>query len=245
MSSVDDREENSHMARVLIHVEGETEETFVNEILRPHLCNQGYSNVSARLLGNARQRDKRGGIRAWNSVRKDILNHLKEDPACLATTIVDYYALPKTGAKAWPGREAAVELSFDRRATMVEESLLKDICQELGEGFDPFRFIPFVIIHEFEGLLFSDCKGFGLGIGRPELVAKFQSIRDMFASPEHINDSPITAPSKRIEELVPGYQKPLMGMWAMQKIGLGTIRRECPHFREWLERLEAWPAVSS
>jgi predicted ATP-dependent endonuclease of OLD family len=52
------------MARLLIHVEGETEETFVNELLADHLYNHGYEIVSARLLGNARLREKRGGIRA-------------------------------------------------------------------------------------------------------------------------------------------------------------------------------------
>lgn len=51
------------VTRLLIHVEGETEETFVNEVLRPHLLHSGYARVSARLLGNARQRDRRGGIR--------------------------------------------------------------------------------------------------------------------------------------------------------------------------------------
>ncbi len=84
------------MARLLVHVEGETEETFVNEILAPHLYRCGYTRVSARLLGNTRQRDRRGGIRGWDSVRDDILNHLKEDAGCLDTTMVDYYALPQT-----------------------------------------------------------------------------------------------------------------------------------------------------
>ena len=42
------------MSRLLVHVEGETEETFVNELLRPHLAGRGWSVVSARLLGNAR-----------------------------------------------------------------------------------------------------------------------------------------------------------------------------------------------
>jgi hypothetical protein len=100
------------MARLHIHVEGETEETFVNEILGPHLYRRGYVKVSARLVGNARQRDRRGGIRAWNAVRIDILNHLRQDIGCLETTMVDYYALPQTGGRAWPGREAAGRLPY-------------------------------------------------------------------------------------------------------------------------------------
>ncbi len=98
------------MTRLLVHVEGETEEEFVNEVLADHLYSLGYTNVNARLLGNARLRDRRGGIRAWSAVRKDILRHLKEDPAGISTTMVDYYALPQTGGKAWPGRQEAGRL---------------------------------------------------------------------------------------------------------------------------------------
>jgi hypothetical protein len=229
------------MARLFINVEGETEETFVNEILAPYLYKQGYMNVSARLIGNARKRDRRGGIRSWSSVRSDILKHLKEDTGCLVTTMVDYYGLPQAGANAWPGREEAGKLSFAKKVIHMENAILCDICEELGHGFDSRRFIPFVIMHEFEGLLFSDCEGFSREICRPELATDFQAIRDQFASPEEINDSPFTAPSKRVERLVPGYAKPLLGTLAALEIGLSSIRKECPHFNDWISRLETWP----
>lgn len=227
------------MTRLLIHVEGETEETFVNELLAPHLYQYGYRNVSARLLGNARQRSRRGGIRPWRAVRNDIINHLRQDPQCLATTMVDYYALPQSDHRAWPGRAAAGRLSFAEKAKTVEQALLADISDALGAGFNPHRFLPYVMMHEFEGLLFSDCTAFGLGIGRPELISQLQAVRDQFATPEEINDSPLTAPSKRVVALVSGYQKPLLGTLAALQVGLDAIRRECPHFRSWLERLEA------
>lgn len=226
------------MTRLLIHVEGEAEETFVNEVLAPYLYDRNYIKVSARLLGNARQRDRRGGIRSWNSTRIDILNHLKEDPACLVTTMIDYYALPQTGSRAWPGRQGAESLPFLEKASLVENALHSDICQELGNSFDQTRFIPFVMMYEFEGLLFSSCEKFGRGIGRSDLVPQLQAIRDQFETPEEINDSPTTAPSKRVENLVTGYEKPLFGTLAILEIGLDVIREECPHFRSWLERLE-------
>jgi len=227
------------MARLLIHVEGETEETFVNIVLSPHLCDRGYERVGARLVGNARQRDRRGGIRSWTSVRSDILNHLKEDTGCRATTMVDYYGLPQSGGKTWPGRAAAGRLPFAQKATTVQDALLADICDELGPAFDPSRFIPYVMMHEFEALLFSDCERFARAIGRPELFPQFQAIRDQFASPEEINDSPVSAPSKRVQNLVAGYEKPFLGVLAVLEIGLDVIRRECPHFRAWLARLGA------
>ena len=94
------------------------------------------------------------------------------------------------------------------------------------------------MMHEFEALLFSDCERFRRGIGRPDLAASFQGIRDDFASPEEIDDSPETAPSKRVESLVPRYEKPLLGTLAALEIGLDVMRRECPHFGAWLAHLE-------
>ena len=108
----------------------------------------------------------------------------------------------------------------------------------MGCRFDRCRFIPFVMMHEFEALLFSDCERFAIGIDRPELADSFQEIRDAFPSPEAIDDSPVTAPSKQIEALVPGYEKPLLGALAALEIGLETMRAECPHFDCWISRLE-------
>ena len=229
------------MTRLLIHVEGETEESFVNEVLRPNLHDCGYSVVGARLVGNARQRSRRGGIRSWPTVRKDILNHLKADPGGISSTMVDYYALPQGAHDGWPGRRAAAGSAFECKARTIEDALLRDVGKAMGGSFDASRFVPYVMMHEFEAMLFSDCDGFARGIGRSDLAPKFQEIRDAFGTPEEIDDSPDTAPSKRVEALVPGYQKPLMGTLAALEIGLEAIRAACPHFRNWLNRLERLP----
>ena len=140
------------------------------------------------------------------------------------------------------GRGQATQLAFPAKAATIESALLEDISNEMGAGFDQSRFVPYVMMHEFEGLLFSDTDRFGQGIGRPDLSPHFQAIRDQFASPEEIDDSPLTAPSKRVKSLFEGYEKPLMGTLAALEIGLEAIRRECPLFRNWIERLEQWPA---
>jgi hypothetical protein len=219
-------------------VEGETEETFVNEVLAPHLYKRGYDQVAARIVGNARLRANRGGIRGWSEVKRDIMRHLHEDRDCNATTMIDYYGLPQTGAKAWPGRAKAGNLPFEKKADAVESAILTDISNEMGGGFGGDRFVPFVVMHEFEGLLFSDCDRFAKGIGRTEVAKKLQAIRDEFESPEHINDSATTAPSKRVAGLVPGYQKPLFGNIAALEIGLDRMRQACPHFDSWVRQLE-------
>ena len=226
------------MTRLLIHVEGQTEETFVNYVLGPHLSGHGDAVVSARLMGNARRRNMRGGIRSWPTARREIVNRLRGDPGCIASTMVDYYGLPQDGQRAWPGRAAASQLAFPEKASTIEDLLLDDVCRQMGSSFNSHRFVPYVMMHEFEAMLFSDCETFARGIGSPDLAPSFQAIRDGFTSPEEIDDSPDTAPSKRLATLIPGYQKPAQGTLAIQEIGLGTIRAQCPHFREWLKRLE-------
>jgi hypothetical protein len=227
------------MARLLVHVEGQTEADFVNFVIRDYLLHCGYESVSARIIGNARLRRSRGGIRPWLPVRKDIMNHLRQDPGCVATTMVDFYGLPQHGDRAWPGRAAAVGASGHQKASVMEEALRDDLAHEMGTDFDITRFLPFVVVHEFEGLLFSDCAAFARGICRPDLEPSFSQIRKGFATPEDIDDSPVTAPSKRVEALVPGYNKPLFGALAILEIGLDPIRDECPHFDGWLHQLES------
>lgn len=230
--------------RLLVHVEGHTEERFTTEILRPHLVDRGFHSVDPRLMGNARLRQGRGGGRSWSSVKHDIVAHLKQDSRSYVTTMVDFYALPQSGAKAWPGRAAATHGEPSALAESVEQALKDDIVSTMGGSFDPARFVPFVMMHEFEGMLFSDCDALSSALGKPDLLPHFQAIRNSFATPEHIDDSPTSAPSKRIMKLLPEYEKPLYGVAIVLEIGLDQIRRECPHFSRWLQTLESLPLAS-
>lgn len=224
------------MCRLFVLVEGQTEETFVNEILEPHLFGIGFLDVKAKLIGNSRQRANRGGIRSWPGVCKEIVRHLRQDQGIHVTTMVDFHGLP---ADSWPGRTAAVTLPLDQKAPRIESEIAAVVQSEMGPSWNPSRFIPFVLMHEFEGLLFSDCDRFASAIGEAALASRFQAIRGGFGTPEDINDSPETHPSKRILQHFPQYQKPFHGNLAVLEIGFAAIRAECPHFREWLQRLEA------
>jgi len=237
--------------RLLVHVEGQTEESFVNELLGPHLMQWGYSLVSARLLGNARRRERRGGIRRWDAVRREIIRHLQGDRGCIATTMVDYYALPASGNGAWPGRARAaglVSAGAAQRAEVVAADLRDDLGRVMGPRFDLRRFEPYVMMHEYEGLLFSDCGGLAEGLEAPELLPLLQEIREGFPTPEDINDSKHTAPSKRIQALMSGlgrrYEKPFHGFMALDEIGLPVVRAQCPGFDRWVGRLEERAALT-
>ena len=94
--------------------------------------------------------------------------------------------------------------------------------------------------HEFEGLLFSEVDAFAdlLDLSASSMTSLY-GIRAEFETPEDIDDGPDTAPSKRIMRLVPGYRKRTYGPLIAEKVGLETMRTECPRFHWWLHRLES------
>ena len=93
-------------------------------------------------------------------------------------------------------------------------------------------------MYEFEGLLFSDPGKLAAGLYVEHLASDFATVRNGFSTPEEINDSPVTAPSKRILSLMPVYEKPLYGSLAAIEVGLDGIRSECKRFSQWVKRLE-------
>ena len=90
---------------------------------------------------------------------------------------------------------------------------------------------------------FSDPLAFASGINQAHLGRVFQTIRDAFPTPEDINNSPITAPSKRVVATYPKYRKVLHGKNGAAAVGIDCMRQECPHFRSWLETIEALAAL--
>ena len=101
------------------------------------------------------------------------------------------------------------------------------------------RIMPYIQMHEFEGLLFSDVDAFGVLDGMDsQAIDKLRSVRSKFKTPEEINDNRNTAPSKRILGVLPNYRKPTDGRFVAEKAGLETIRSACPRFNDWVGRLE-------
>ena len=117
---------------------------------------------------------------------------------------------------------------------VTEETFVNEL---LARPLRDWGLVPFVVMHEFEGLLFSDCADFARGVGRPALGPEFQAVRDHFETPEHINDSVSTSPCRRVEGIVTGYERPLLGNLAALEIGLEKIQAACPHFNAWLVEL--------
>jgi hypothetical protein len=50
--------------------------------------------------------------------------------------MVDFYAPPQTGDRAWPGRAVAAQKPFRDKAAAIESAMLEDVCEDMGAGFD-------------------------------------------------------------------------------------------------------------
>ena len=115
----------------------------------------------------------------------------------------------------------------------------------MGSSYNPAQFIPYVQLHEFEALVFSDPRAMADRLAAVKqtspdrLFGVFSSIVEEAGGPEDINDHHHTCPSKRIMGIVAGYGKPLHGPLITQQIGLDVLRAKCPHFGAWLTKLES------
>jgi len=217
--------------RVLILVEGQTEERFVKDILAPlFLADQLY--LEAILLTTKRAKNGMkfgGGVTSFAKIERDIKRLIHGSGDALVTTLIDYYGLPKD----FPGM-----IAVDRHASALASVIhLEDA---LAKHFSyPKNFLPFLFLHEFEALLFSNVDVLPEILTMPEKSDAFSAIRHAFTTPEDINNHPNTAPSKRILKLFPSYRKTLHGPHAVKRIGLATIQAECPHFAAWMNQLRS------
>jgi hypothetical protein len=219
------------MSRVIAVVEGQTEQGFVRNVLAPLLATKNVY-MTARLVGKP---EHKGGDCRYPRAKRDVLLLLRQETDTIVTTMFDFYALPDS----WPGRTEARQAPFLRKAAIVESAVKKDLLRELGPSFDESRFFPYIQMHEFEALLFSEPATICAVLLSPKSAGEVQAIRDAFQNPEEINDGSTTAPSKRLCKLFRGYRKRADGLIAAQRIGIDPMRRDCPHFAEWLKMLES------
>lgn len=217
------------MKRLHILVEGPTEKTFVDELLYPVLLEKGVFPIPHSMGGNIR----------WSRLKTDAVLHLKTDHGAFVTTFFDYYGLVHKARDMFPGKEGLGKFdSAEEKKRSIEEAIRREVEGALGRRFDASRFIPYVQMHEFEGLLFSDPDVAATGMFEPQIAPDLSAIRVLFRTPEEINDDRTTAPSKRLEQLLPKYKKVIQGNLAALAIGLAAMRAACPLFGEWLTTLE-------
>lgn len=223
------------MARLHLFVEGPTEQTFADTVLKPYLARTGVYLQKPTLIAHTRKKGRvhRGGGRNFTAMQNDIKRRLKQESGngVFFTTMIDLYAL----ARNFPGMGEADKLRHDPYKRV--ESLERSWFDKTGDK----RFIPFIQLHEFESYLFADVSRFSFFFDKADSrIAALRKIADDARSPERIDDGEHTAPSKRIIAQFPEYEgsKVTVGSQMAAQIGLESIRSQCPHFKAWVERLE-------
>ncbi len=216
------------MKRIIIICEGQTEKEFCKDVLSPYFLSKNIYLETPLIKKTG------GGIVAWQEIKKQISNHLKQDNKAFVTTFIDYYGTKELHEfPKWTERLTIVDKNS--RIDFLEEAMYDDI-----EGDLRFRFLPYMQLHEFEGLLFSDVDAMKYQIGEDAIldIDELYKIAAQFPNPEFINDGKNTAPSKRLLKIIHGYNKIVYGSLLAQSIGLVKIREKCLRFNEWLNKME-------
>ena len=217
------------MKRLIIVVEGDTEKEFVDKVLSPYLYGKGLQSVNCFKIKHTR-----GGLTKYQHLKTDLINCVYESNV-LVSTLIDFYALPKDFPK---NEESKKIVNKGDRLSFLERAITEDLETEKGQAFP--HLLPYIQLHEFEALVFSSIDAIKSLYSNED--AKFNALEQIitaYPNPEDINDSPQTAPSKRLKnnQLIKGYNKINDGIMIIEEAGIETILSKCPRFKTWVETL--------
>jgi len=211
---------------IYIICEGSTEEEFVNVVLRPYFISHQIYDVRPILMTTSK--GHKGGDIKYDRLKFNIDKLLMRETDILVTTFVDFFRL-KTD---FPKFEEAQQIQNKiQRVGFLERALADTINSP--------RFIPYVQLHEFEGLLFASKDGFEFfDLKQANLDELLKAVVEK-ENPEELNDGELTAPSKRLEQLIPGFDKnkPFYGGIIAQVNSIEAILKRCVRFKSWVETL--------
>ena len=212
------------MKRLCIVVEGQTEQEFVNDILRPYL--NSYEIYDVTPIPVHTSRTGRGGLVNYEHLKNTIKPLLKtKGEDIVVTTFIDFFRIPTN----MPQYEECMRIGTNK-------DKVKKLEQCVNEDIDDRRFFSYIQLHEFEALLFSNNNGFKEYFTE-EQAKLTNAIVNEFDNPEDINTRPQHAPSKRILSIKENYNKPIEGNLIAIEIGINDIIKRCPRFAMWVNEL--------
>jgi len=226
------------MRQIILHIlcEGQTEDRFANKVLKDYLKGFNIAVKTSILLTN-RKKNIKGGMLNYQQAKNDLELLIKQYSkrtyeTHFFTTMFDLYALPNN----FPDYVNAMKIQdcYER---------VKKIEKKFKEDINCDNFIPYIQLHEFEALVFCGLEH--LLIDYPNMtkqIAVLQRIVEKYDNnTEKIDDSPQSAPSKRIIkefEKFHNYDKAKSGLLVTSKVGIVELKDKCQHFKEWIDKLE-------
>jgi hypothetical protein len=226
---------------VFVLVEGYTELRFIKTVLDPSLSKSGIvlTPIVYETERNENGSAYRGGGLVYARVGKQIAKLLAscQSGRGYVSTMFDYYKLPSS----FPGASVAssTTISASQRVRSIESAFLTDIEAQYPHAVVQGRhlFLPFIMLHEFETLLFVDPVITAQQLGDPDQSRQLaRTCLEFNNQPEEIDH--ITSPSQRIKQLFSNYDKSTAGPLIVQEIGIPSLRTLCPHFGAWVAQLE-------
>ena len=219
------------MKRIIIICEGPTEKEFCEKLLYTH-----FFDINI-IIQWVYPKWSQGGHISWANLYNQILVTLKQDSTAYVTTFIDLYGLYKP--ELFPKWNDGILLKRDpyERVLKLEQGMADALPDNVRH-----RFIPNIILHEFEGLLFNELSHFELLFNDNEFKNKAEliSVLNHFNNPELINESKETSPSHRLTDVIFNkFSKTIDGILIAESIGLDRIRHKCGHFNDWLIKLES------
>lgn len=214
------------MRGIYILAEGPTEEEFINNLLRLYFHDKFIYDIRAILMQTSP--GHKGGDVSYQRYKNNAQNLLKKQKDIIVTSLIDYYRLKND----FPNYIESSKISNKKeKLDFLEKAITDDINHP--------RMVPYIQLHEFEGLLFSSPKGFEELFGDiPERDKRqLMQIVQENPDPEMINDRPGFAPSERLMQLIPGYNKPLYGAMIALVNGFDVLMEKCSRFKNWIEIL--------
>ena len=224
--------------RLYVICEGQSENAFVKNLLTPYLGTKLEWKVKVlpyTLITSANLRkgiQNRGGLLSFRQLENDMKRCMAY--GCPVTTMVDYYRLPDD----FPGYEDLTKFNRDiDRVIHLERSMKGYFLSSLPDYPKDF-FIPYIQVHEFEALFFSDLaklKRYYLNEvdqnGIDSLIKDTNGLE-----PEDIDSGEDTAPAKRLEKNI-AYHKGSSIVIPLGEIGIERMRERCSHFNDWVEQI--------
>lgn len=212
---------------IYILCEGQTEEEFVNGILRPYFNSHQIYDVRPILMTTSK--GHKGGDVKYDRLKYNIDKLLKRETDILVTTFIDFFRLVND----FPKFEKAQPIQNKiKRVNFLELAL--------AEAINNPRFVPYIQLHEFEGLLFAAKDGFEFlpDLKQSHLANLLLAVNEK-ENPEELNDGELTAPSKRLERLLPGFDKnkPFYGGIISEANTIDPVLKRCLRFNKWVETL--------
>lgn len=216
------------MKRIIIICEGPTEQSFCKDVLTPYFSPLGI------YIENPAIKKTHGGIVNWTALKHQIEKHFLQDKTAYVTTLIDYYGIYEHHEYPY-WNEAHKKTDKNKRMDILENGMKENISEEFQA-----RFMPYIQLHEFESILFSDISVFNNDFEPGEFLdyEYLTETIDSYSNPELINNNLETAPSKRLSKIIKNYSKVLYGSLLAYDLGLSKIREKCPRFNDWIIKLE-------